>query len=85
MTVTPPAPAIPSSWVAEFKKIAAVVLSVATAVGGVVAGLVNFAPSVHLPAPEVAILVAVSAIIAGIVKELGSVVNTTIKAEKSKK
>jgi hypothetical protein len=70
---------------AEFKKIGAVIASVGAAIGGTIAVIVNVAPAVHIPAPEVAILVAVSSIAASIVKFLGGVGVATVRASRAAK
>ena len=83
VVVTPPPAPIPASWTADLKKIAAEVAAVGASIGSVVAVVVNVAPVVHIPAPEVTILVAVGSILSTIVIELKSFVGAKMAAKKA--
>src|ERR1017187_8620689 len=83
VVVTPPPAPIPASWTADLKKIAAEVAAVGASIGSVVAVVVNVAPVVHIPAPEVTILVAVGSILSTIVIELKSFAGAKMGAKKA--
>ena len=85
VVVTPPPAPIPASWTVNLKKIAAEVASVGASIGAVIATVVNIAPVVHIPAPEVTILVAVGSILSTIVIELQGFVGTKMAAKRAAK
>ena len=85
VVVTPPPAPIPASWTVNLKKIAAEVASVGASIGAVIATVVNIAPVVHIPAPEVTILVAVGSILSTIVIELQGFVGTKMAVKRAAK
>lgn len=65
---------------AQLKKIGADVVAVGTAVGSVLAVVVNVAHSVSLPAPDIAIIVGAASIVAAIVNVIKPLVAPKAKA-----
>ena len=78
-------PTIPASVSVKLKEIASDVALVGTSVGIVLASLVNLAPSVHLPAPDIAILVSASAVVTAIVAKARDAVKVKVAAAKAAK
>lgn len=69
----------------KIKTIATEVSAVAASFGAVIAAVVNIAPSAHIPAPEVAILVAVGSVLSTIVIEAQQIASAKIAARKAAK
>jgi hypothetical protein len=61
------------------KKLAADALAVALAVSGVLAVLLNVSGTIHLPAPEIAWLVAASGVVAAIINVIRPYANAALK------
>jgi hypothetical protein len=76
-------PTIPASLKARVKKIAADVAIIGASVGAALAALVNLAPSVHLPAADVAFLVSAASVVAAAVKEAKRVHDSNVAAKKA--
>lgn len=69
----------------KFKAYAAEVAAIAASIGAVLAIIIQFAPTVHIPAPEIAIIVSVSSIVAGIGLIAKDIVGAKLQARKAAK
>ena len=80
-----PTPTISAATRTKLKEIASDIALVGTSVGVVLTALVNLAPSVHLPAPDIAILVSASAVVTAIVAKARDAVKVKVAAVKAAK